>query len=169
MKRSLLTTGLVTALTLTAIGGAAFAHQRGGDGPGRPSFSEFDADGDGQITAAELVAHRTARFTEADANGDGVLSAEELMAHVQSDRAERAARRAERMVERLDSNDDGVLSIDEITARFDGSRMIERLDTDGDGAVSEAEFAEMGEGRGVGKRHGKGHGQGQGHGDGHRN
>lgn len=39
-----------------------------------------DADGDGMITAGEIVVYRTAQFKQIDANGDGKISADELKA-----------------------------------------------------------------------------------------
>mgnify|MGYP003885325021 CR=1 FL=1 len=76
MKHTGFITGIVAAsFVLTA--GAALA-QGMGDKPGcggprheRPAFSELDVDGSGEVTKAEMDAHRAARFAEADTDGDG--------------------------------------------------------------------------------------------------
>ncbi|MEM6477407.1 MAG: calcium-binding protein [Pseudomonadota bacterium] len=114
--------------------------QRGGDRE-RASFSELDANGDGEVTLAELQAHGAARFATNDTNGDGALSAEELVAARSVDNVERLERRINRFIERADENGDGLLQQSEIgpsqarmTARF------ERIDADGSGGLSEAEM-----------------------------
>jgi Ca2+-binding EF-hand superfamily protein len=95
-------------------------------------FQTLDADGDGQITAAELIAHKTALFAKADANGDGLL-----------DEAERAAMREAARQRAVadgipgDTNADGNLSLAEFTGN---NPIFARADTDGDGTVTRAEF-----------------------------
>jgi Ca2+-binding EF-hand superfamily protein len=131
------------------------------------NFDEIDADKDGKITAAELEAHRAARFAAADANKDGSLSAEELVAMHEAARAERQLARSTDMIARFDANGDGLLSADEMPQPGEGKGMFDRIDTDKDGAISKAEAdaakEQMREGRGHGKGHGKGHGHGMGH------
>lgn len=128
------------------------------------NFDEIDADKDGKITAAEMEAHRAARFAAADANKDGNLSAEELVAMHEAARAERQLARSTDMIARFDANGDGLLSADEMPQPGEGQNMFDRIDTDKDGAISKAELeaaiAQMREGRGHGKGHGKGHGMG---------
>lgn len=138
MKRTI----IITTLTALAIAGTTVsASAAGGHGRKGPQleFSDLDANGDGQITEAELTAHAAARFAAVDTNGDGVLSAEELAARAESENAERQAKRIERMISKMDENDDGVLSAEEMQRR-DPAKMISRLDADEDGAVSQEEF-----------------------------
>jgi Ca2+-binding EF-hand superfamily protein len=78
-----------------------------GQGRDMPSFSFFDADGDGKITEQELNDGRAKRqaqkksegkmlrnaqsapsFSEIDTNGDGYISKEEFQAHQKARRAQ---------------------------------------------------------------------------------
>ena len=102
------------------------------------SFEEIDADGNGEITQAEMDAMKAARFAKVDANGDGALSIEELTAQG----AQKAATRAEKMLERRDANGDGVLSADEMSKPERSGKMFDRFDADGSGAISKEEFEE---------------------------
>lgn len=146
MTRTL--TGFVSALALgavlvtVALPADAHGGKRGGGGE-RPSFSELDVNGDGQLTLAELTAFAEGRFNERDTNGDGGLSAEEMLAAVDEDRQDRAERRIERMMERADDNGDGLIQFDEIGPDDGGERRFSRMDTNDDGVVTEEEFAEM--------------------------
>lgn len=121
---------LAGGLSCTAVSALA----QGPRGP-MPSFSELDANGDGELTQDEMTAHRTAQFNELDSNGDGVLSTDELEARI--------AARAGKMVERLDANSDGVIGQEELQARRGGAgtRMFNRIDADNNGTISEEEFA----------------------------
>jgi Ca2+-binding EF-hand superfamily protein len=139
-------TGLAAAAVLCAmLGSAALAEMGPGDaaghGPGArllEMFAGMDADGNGQLTQAEIEAHRAAMFSAADANGDGVLNAEEVAAYQEAQMAAMLAARAARMIERHDDNGDGSLSAEEI-----GEGPLEDrfalIDTDDDGAISRAE------------------------------
>jgi len=160
MKKS-----VVVALIL-GMGGAsvAVAMPGGKGGADRAEFREemfktLDADGDGQITKAELDGAAKARFEKADANSDGNLTAEELTAAAKERAGERAERRSARMLERLDTNEDGMVSLAEIEAQKDNrqSRLMERADANDDGVVSKEEFMEARMGRGDGHGHGKRH------------
>ena len=105
----------------------------------RPSFDELDANGDGQVTRAEMQAHKQARFAAMDADGDGGLSKAELLANAQA----RAEKRVDRMLSKLDADQDGILSTDELanSRRERGAdRMFERADADGSGGISKDEF-----------------------------
>jgi Ca2+-binding EF-hand superfamily protein len=117
----------------------------------RPDFSQLDADGDGQITKAEMQQHHMARFSKVDTDQDGVLSRAEL----EAEGRQRVEEHVSRMIERHDANGDGVLSPDEMARPEKAGKMFERLDADNSGGISEAEFkevrAKMGE-RGHGKK-----------------
>ena len=105
---------------------------------GRPGFEALDTNNDGQLTRAEMEAHRAVRFADTDTNGDGLLSLEELQAKGE----ERAQKRAARMMDRLDANDDGLISEEELSKMRSGrmGRMFDRVDSNGDGSISKAEF-----------------------------
>lgn len=150
-------TTAIAGLALILAATPLIAQDRGGFGRGmeRPDFSEFDADGDGLVTEAEINAHGDARFADLDANGDGNVSSDEFVARAVA----RATERAEAMFDRLDADGDGLLSRDAVEAqrgRGPGAeRIIARLDTDEDGAISEEEFeAFKGRHARAGKRHG---------------
>jgi Ca2+-binding EF-hand superfamily protein len=174
----LLKIAAAVALAAGTLAGAASAQGMGqgvgqgmgmGPGGGRPVFAELDANADGQITAEDIEARRTARFAALDADGNGQVS----LAEFQAEASARAAERAATVFERLDADGDGILSRDVIEMRGgrDGFevRVIERFDANGDGALSEEEFdaiadrmAEMRGHRGEGRGHGDGCGDGRG-------
>lgn len=157
MKRTTMIGAAVAALLVAAAGGT-LAQTAGqgmmdghdmmpgmgmrGEGP-MMDFAQFDADGNGSITAAEIEAFRAARFAALDADGSGQVSRQEFMDHA----AAQAGERAGTMFDRLDADGDGTLSRDAIEAARgsgpDADRMIGRFDADGDGAVSEEEMAEV--------------------------
>ncbi len=149
---------LIAGLALVLAASPLIAQERGGPGRGmdRPEFSEFDADGDGLVTQAEIEAFAENRFASLDTDGSGTVSKDEFVARAVT----RATERAEAMFDRLDVDGDGSLSQDAIAAQRgrgpNAERIIARLDTDGDGAVSEEEFEAMSERHArAGKRHGK--------------
>lgn len=144
-------------IALLAFGTALPLSAQDADTPQRgPDFATLDADGDGSISEAELQARGDARFEAADADGDGLLTAEEIVAQRDTDRAERALRRAQRLIEARDDSGDGAISREELgNARAE--RMLERADRDEDGVISEEEFEEAAarhERGDRGKRHG---------------
>lgn len=142
-------------LTVLALGGALPVAAQDTDTRRQgPDFATLDADGDGQVTEAELQARGDARFAAADADGDGLLTAEEMVSHVKGDRVERVERRVERLIEDRDSNADGALSRAEL-GNERGGRMLERADSNNDGAISREEFAELRERHDRGDRAGR--------------
>jgi hypothetical protein len=114
-------------------------------------FEKLDADGNGQIDAADRGARQKARFAEIDTNNDAMISEAEFMAHQEA----RMANRAERSGKgrrgggndgaamrggdvgrwgRADTNGDKAISKSEFTAA--ASARFERADADGDGTVT---------------------------------
>lgn len=150
-------TTLISALALTVAALPLAAQPMGGPGGDmRPGFEEFDADGDGSVTRAEVDAFRAGRFAEVDADGDGSVTREEFTAHVVA----RATERAAEMFERLDADGDGALSRDALEARGPGGalegRIFAMLDADGDGAIAREEHdAAMERRAGMHEEHGR--------------
>ncbi len=156
---------VMLALTAPAVArGPMGAGGAGGAGLFAAQFTDLDADADGQITEAELVARAellaAERHAEVDADGDGTVTAEELEARILAriedrmqsrmgqgrragDPAEMAATMVERMLSARDANEDGVLSGEELSPAADMARLIDRFDTDDDNAWSEEEFAQI--------------------------
>lgn len=126
---------LITAGASMIGAGSAIAHPGKAPGP-RPSFEMLDADGNGEVTKAEMQSVRDREFAAADTNGDGNLSVEELAAK----RAKRNETRIQRMVEKFDTDGDGALSLAELPGPKDPAKRFDRLDRDGSGAISEEEF-----------------------------
>ncbi len=127
---------LAGAVSLTAF--AAAAHGPGGMRSEQMSFEQLDADANGEITRAEMTAHREARFAGADTDGNGSLSRDELIAAGDK----RSAERVDRMLSRFDANKDGALTQDEMPKPRDAGDRFDRIDRDGSGGVSKAEFEE---------------------------
>ncbi|MGI9367533.1 MAG: EF-hand domain-containing protein [Ruegeria sp.] len=146
-------TTFISAILLTAIavtGTSALAMgPRGGESV---TFQELDADGNGEVSKAELEEHRNNRTAGADANGDGKISLEEMQAAAQKQAADRVAK----MFERHDANKDGFISDDELPKPRNAGKMFDRIDADGNGAISEQEFTDAREKMG---RHHKKRGQ----------
>jgi hypothetical protein len=91
-------------------------------GPGRDPMTRADADKDGVVTKAELLADVDARFAKVDANKDGKITADERQARFEG----RRGRMAKRMMERHGGGPDG-------------PRMGKGPDADGDGIVTREE------------------------------
>ena len=149
MKTIVLST---TAVLLMA--SLSMANAAGRDGKGF-DFSTLDADGNGEITQAEITAFEAAKFAEADTDGDGMLSKEELLAQFEGRSGDRAERRIDRMISHLDADEDGAISLEERQSNDRTARMFERLDADDSGTIS-AEEAEKLAKRGGKRGHGKG-------------
>lgn len=147
---------IIAAATLTAVTAYAESDSKPRRGP-PVTFEMLDADGNGQVTQAEMQQHREAHFAETDSNGDGMLSSEEMMARGKDDASERVAK----MISRFDENGDGMLSLDEMPEPKKKGDMFARLDKDGNGSISKEEFADArdhmrGHGKGSKMRHGSG-------------
>jgi Ca2+-binding EF-hand superfamily protein len=124
---------VLVACTSIAVAAPVLADKR----PKGMSFSQLDADGNGELTQDEMRARGAARFATVDADGDGFLTVEELEAAG----SERAKKRSARMMKHLDADGDGKISQEEMQNRDKGGRMFGRIDADGNGTVSEEEFA----------------------------
>lgn len=105
------------------------------------AFTRLDANGDGQLDAAELRQARAQRFERLDINRDGVVTAAE-----QAEANNRMFRKAEALegamairFEALDADGNGKLSREEFVDS-PGGGLAARLDKNGDGKVSKAEF-----------------------------
>ena len=142
---------LVAALGSTAI--VANAHGRGGPGF---DLTELDTNGDGQITQAEVTAFHATRFAETDANGDGEISKDEMLAAMEArfdgEMPDRAARRLDRMFDRMDADNSGGLSAAEHNMEDRTTRMFEHLDANEDGSISAGELEEAKDRRGKGRK-----------------
>lgn len=107
------------------------------------AFEQIDADGNGQLTKAELATMGDARFARMDKDGDGFVTE----AEIEAAQAERAKKRAGRMMRHLDSDKDGRISLTEMQSSDRAARLFDRVDADGDGVISKAEFDAMKERR----------------------
>jgi len=142
-KKTLLTTLLASAVGLTAAVAAAQPGPGGPDGAAmrdaqlEKRFAQWDQNGDGAVTLAEIrafhAAKRAAVLAEFDTNGDGTL-----------DRTERKAVRHAKMVERfeaIDTDGNAEISRAEAEAAHPGvARHFDRGDRDGNGVISWDEF-----------------------------
>jgi len=122
----------------------------GGHGP-HMQFEELDADGNGEITQAEMTAHKAERFKAADSDGDGKLTAEEMQAMAQK----RMAKRTDKMIKRFDKDGDGALSESELPQRGGHGDMFKHMDKDASGGISKEEFEQARKHRGGKHREGK--------------
>lgn len=129
--------------------------------PGGGPFGRMDANGDGNVTRAEIEQATAAQFKAIDANGDQRVTKEEMQAHHEKMRAQWAekrkqagkperpqgehagrhhgGKRSDRFA-RLDTNKDGVLTQAEFSAR--ATKRLERLDANKDGTISKEEVAQ---------------------------
>lgn len=152
---------ILTALALTLALGVSSANARSEGpaqhGPKLPQFSAVDADGNGEITLAEINAIAATKFAESDSNNDGFLDAAELTAQFEArmERADRGPRdgqgpRGEQEAQTENAPADEAAPADnaERAERMEArkgdvvERMIERADTNDDGKLSFAEVTE---------------------------
>ncbi len=85
-------------------------------------MDQADANGDGDVTRAELIAWRTANFTRFDRNGDGVLSDSDIPRFM---RGTSIGAQFEELKVQFDTNRDGRVTRDEFigapTVLFDAA------------------------------------------------
>lgn len=132
---------------LAVAGSMAWASPMGADNADRGAqadraamFTQLDADQDGQVSRAEMMAAAQARFAKQDSDGDGALSRAEMRAAAEGRAGKKAEKRFEKMLKRADADGDGKLSFAEMSQKR-GERHFARMDNNGDGAISRDEFA----------------------------
>jgi hypothetical protein len=103
-------------------------------GRGWSMLEQFDADGDGKVTQAEVDAVRAERFAAFDQDGDGRLSLEEYQALW----LDAMRRRMVDQFQALDDDGDAAVTVEEFVAPF--ARVITRLDANGDGELTADEL-----------------------------
>ena len=140
----ILTKSLIVVGAATVMGAAAFASvsqaergwmgKHGGFGGPIRMLEQFDADGDGRLTQAEIDTARTERFAKYDANNDSALSLEEFSGLFQ----EVSRPMMVRAYQKLDPNGDASVTADEFDRPF--ANVVERHDRDGDGALSPSDM-----------------------------
>lgn len=137
MKKTIAAALLGTGL----LAGAAFAAQQTSAPTPAPQdrmsggnpLKLADANNDGAVTKAEMLADVDARFARLDANKDGKISKDERP----SDGAGRGGRMMGRMMGRIDTDGDGAISLDE--QRAQATRRFDRVDANKDGKLDQAE------------------------------
>ena len=102
----------------------------------RKRFDALDANHDGVVTQAEYLAAATAMYRQFDAQGNGKVTASEIASSPKAQ--ERIEHAAQRIVKRLDTNGDGVVSQSEYLAG--AQRRFARLDKNGDGYIDADEM-----------------------------
>jgi Ca2+-binding EF-hand superfamily protein len=96
--------------------GDMMGHGRQGGGFGR--LQQLDTDKNGDVTLAEFLKPREARFAELDTNKDGIVDAAELAAQFKA----KAGDRIDGMLKRLDANGDGRISREEFALASVGGK-----------------------------------------------
>lgn len=146
--RALIIAGIVAATGIAVTAGTGWAEERGHRGPsgafehdggrdnqrgrgrGDAILEDFDTNGDGQLTQAEIDAVRTDRFAAFDADGNGELTLGEYEGLWLD-----AMR--ERMVDRfqvLDNDGDAMVTAQEFVDPF--ASMVSRMDRNEDGVIT---------------------------------
>ena len=146
--KALIIAGVVAATGIAVTAGTGLADERGhyrsfgishddddreyqrGRGRGAAMLENFDTDGDGQLTQAEIDAVRADRLAEFDTDGNGELTLQEYEALWLD-----AMR--ERMVDRfqnLDKDGDAIVTTGEFVEPF--SATVSRMDRNDDGVLN---------------------------------
>lgn len=107
-------------------------------------LAEFDTDGDGQISSAELAAGLKAQREKMQAQMQNQMQQSGQMGMLQASMGqqpsedEMSARIAQDVIGEKDADGDGVLSADELGV---SSEQLAKVDSDSDGSVSESELS----------------------------
>lgn len=130
----------------------------------KDAFAEFDVDGDGCLTAAEMkhVLRKSANnnteledqvkaILSLDVDGDGTISYDELVLACVSKKLAAKEDRLLNVFQALDLNGDGKVTADEIEEALEGfyeegtdiQALISEIDADGDGTIDYDEFVSM--------------------------
>lgn len=123
----LMRTAVATALLALGAGATALAQDTRGE-RGWNKGEPIDV-----AAAEQRIAERAAAI---DADGDGIITAEEVIAHRDAQRLQREQRR----LQRYDRSGEGVVSVDDYVAAH--AERLARLDADGDGVITREEMRE---------------------------
>ncbi len=120
-------------LSLVLVGTPALAQQA--DAPMFDRMVEADANRDGVITRAELIASRTASFARFDRNRDGVITNGDVPAFM---RGSALGQRFAAMIAEFDADRDGKVTRAELTGA--PTPLFDRADRNRDNQVTRAEL-----------------------------
>ncbi len=107
---------LIAAASLTALAGVAIAQPAGRGPEGGFGLLALDANADGKVERAEVLAAQKTRFDAIDANRDGQAVAEEFKAFHEQARTAGMQEMASRRFAELDKDGNGQISKTEFTA-----------------------------------------------------
>ena len=125
---------LSLAMTMLPADTMADSGRHGGPGGGFQAFEAFDANEDGKLTQAEVDQVRTQRLSEFDTDGDAQLTLQEYEALWMDAMRERMVDQ----FQRHDDDGDGIVTNEEFVGSY--SRLVLRLDENGDGEVTREEL-----------------------------
>lgn len=110
--------------------------------PGAPSFSDWDSNGDGKVSYAEMKLAQSRQFKATDANHDGVITLDEVLNLLPGLLRGPARPKIQAYIRAFDSNRDGKLSYAEA---MNGTKpRFANIDTNHDGLIDTEEFNHRG-------------------------